>query len=139
MNQPKAAQNKPIEVTSNNKRQPYGLKDKSKEVLDIIAAEPKTNNTDAYLRVHGTENRLTAASNVHKLLKKETAQIYLDKHIDKARTTVVSLLDSDKDDIRLRSATDILDRTQGKAIQRQQVTTTGVTLSIDLTTSLEEE
>lgn len=114
------------------------LKVKSKEVLDLIASEPKISGTDAYLKVHKTENRTTAASNVHQLLKKPEAQIYLEKHIRKARNTIVSLLDSEKDDIRLRSADSILDRQLGKATQRTEINTTGVTLTIDLTSALSD-
>lgn len=114
-----------------------GLKTKSKEVLDIIASDPKISATQAYLEVHNTENRVTAGTNVGKLLRKPSAQIYLKKHTDKARETVVQLLDSEKDDIRLRASTDILDRTHGKATQRTEVTTQGITLNIDLTSSLE--
>lgn len=111
------------------------LKPKSKQVLDIIASEPKTSATEAYLRVHNTENRATAAANAYQLMQKPQAQIYLEKHIDKARTTMVTLLDAEKDDIKLRAATDILDRTQGKAVQTTEVRGTVLTLNIDLTQS----
>jgi hypothetical protein len=114
------------------------LKPKSKQVLDIIASEPKTSATEAYLRVHNTENRATAAANAHQLLKKPSAQIYIEKHIDKARDTVVSLLDSEKPDIQLRAATDILDRTQGKAVQQVQTTGVSVQFSIDLSQAVTE-
>jgi hypothetical protein len=113
------------------------LKPKSKQVLDIIAAQPKTNATEAYLQVHGTDNRVTAATNAYKLLQKPESQIYLEKHIDRARDTVIQLLNSDKDEIRLRSSQDILDRSHGKATTRIEQQTTGVTLNIDLTSSLE--
>lgn len=111
------------------------LKPKSKQVLDIIASEPKTSATEAYLRVHNTQNRATAAANAYQLMQKPQAQIYLEKHIDRARDTIVTLLDNDKPDIQLRAATDILDRTQGKAIQQVQTSSTKLILSIDLTST----
>lgn len=112
------------------------LKPKSRQVLDIIALDPKISATEAYLKVHGTDNRTTATTNAYKLLRKPESQIYLQKHIDRARNTVVELLDSKKDDIRLRSADSILDRALGKPTQRTEVETTGITLNIDLTSAL---
>jgi len=114
------------------------LKVKSKEVLDLIASNPKINGTDAYLAVHKTENRTTAASNVHQLLKKPEAQIYLEKHIEKAKNRIVSLVDSEKEEIALRASDSLLDRALGKATQRTEVSTTGVTLTIDLTSALSD-
>jgi len=69
------------------------------------------------------------------LLKKPEAQIYIQQHIDKATNTIVSLLEAEKDDIKLRAATDILDRTQGKAVQQIQSTSKVLVMSIDLTSS----
>ena len=112
------------------------LKAKSKQVLDTIASNPRINNTDAYLEVHKTAKRTTAASNVHQLLKKPEAQIYLEKHISKAKSTVVSLLDSEKDDIRLRAADSVLDRALGKPIQQTNITSQSVQVNIDLTKEL---
>jgi len=115
----------------------HGLKPKSKQVLDIIAQNPKISATDAYLRVHKTENRSTAADNAYQLLRKPSAQIYMEKHVSKATNTIVDLMDSEKDDIRLRASVDVLDRIHGKATQRTEVTSTGITLNIDLTSSLD--
>lgn len=115
------------------------LKANSKKVLDIIATQKKKNATQAYKEVHPDSTDVTARTNAYKLLQKPSAQIYLQKHIDKATHTIVELLNSDKDDIKLRSATDILDRTHGKATQRTEVTTQGITLNIDLTSSLTPE
>jgi hypothetical protein len=112
------------------------LKDKSKQVLDIIASNPKINNTDAYLAVHKTDNRVSAATNAYKLLQKPEAQIYLEKHIQRAKNRVVQLVDSEKEEIALRAADSLLDRALGKATQRVEQTTTGVTLTIDLTSAL---
>lgn len=112
------------------------LKANSKKVLDIIAGQEKRNAAQAYRDVHPNIKADIAKVNAAQLMAKPEAQIYLNEHIDKAKQTIVSLMDSDKDDIRLRSATDVLDRTQGKATQRIEQHTTGVTLSIDLTSAL---
>ena len=115
------------------------LKHNSKQVLDIIASQKKRNATQAYMQVHPNVTPQTAQVNASQLLNKPTAIIYLQEHVDRAKSTIVSLLDSEKDDIRLRSATDILDRNTGKAIQRTEVTTQGITLNIDLTSSLDTQ
>lgn len=113
------------------------LKVNSKKVLDIIAAQPKRNASQAYKEVHPEAGDITARTNAYKLMQKPAAQIYLQEHISRAKETVVELMGSEKDDIRLRSAQDILDREHGKATQKQEITTTGVTLNIDLTSAIQ--
>lgn len=111
------------------------LKQNSKQVLDVYASQKKKNGTAAYKEVHPTATDVTARTNAYKLLNKPDAQIYLQKHIDKATSTIVTLLDNDKADIQLRAATDILDRTQGKAVQQIRTTSKVLVMSIDLTSS----
>ena len=111
------------------------LKQNSKAILDIIASQPGVNQTQAYKMIHPTATDNTARNNSSQLLKKPEAQIYLQKHINKASSTIVELLNSDKDDIRLRSATDILDRSHGKAKQQIETTSKVLTLNIDLTST----
>lgn len=115
------------------------LKHNSKRVLDIIATQTKRNATKAYKEVHPNASDASAQVLSSALLAKPEAQIYLQQHVDKATSTVVELLDSQKDDIRLRSAQDILDRNHGKATQKIEQQTTGVTLSIDLTSALQTD
>lgn len=91
------------------------------------------------MQTHEGISPLTAKSEVARLLAKPEAQIYLQEHVDKARNTVVDLLNSEKDDIRLRASTDILDRNLGKATQKIEQTTTGITLNIDLTSALQPD
>lgn len=113
------------------------LKANSKKVLDIIAGQKTRNASQAYKEVYPAANAITAVTNAHHLMIKPEAQIYLKAHIDRATETVVELMtSSDRDDIRLRSAIDVLDRSHGKAIQQVNQTTNGVTLVIDLTSSL---
>lgn len=116
--------------------QTLGLKANSKKVLDVIAGQTKKNAAQAYKEVHPNASDVTARTNAYKLLQKPSAQIYLQEHISNARETIVELMNSSKDDIRLRSAIDVLDRSHGKAIQRSEVHTEGITLSIDLTSTL---
>jgi hypothetical protein len=113
-----------------------GLKHNSKKVLDIIAGQTKQNATQAYKEVHPDATDITARTNAHQLLQKPSAQIYLQKHIDKAKEKVVELIDSPKEQIALQASESVLDRALGKATQRTEVSTTGITLNIDLTNTL---
>lgn len=107
------------------------LKQNSKKILDIIASEPNTNYTDAYRQVHPTASDITARTNSHKLIKKPEAQIYLQKHIDKAKSRVVELIDSNKENIALQASEAVLDRALGKAIQRVQTENKHLIMKID--------
>lgn len=115
------------------------LKPKSIATLDEIIANPKAPNTDAYLKTHPTISRDSARASVAELLAKPSAQIYLQKHISLAKQKIVHLTRDGKDEVALRAAQDILDREYGKAKQSVEMHTTGVTLTIDLTSSLETE
>jgi len=110
------------------------LKENSKRTLDIIAGQKKQNATAAYKEVHPNASDITAAVNSYRLLQKPEAQIYLEKHITKARNKVVQLVESKKEGIALQASEAVLDRALGKATQRTEVQTTGVTINIDLTT-----
>jgi hypothetical protein len=112
------------------------LKKNSKDTLDIIAGQTKRNATAAYKETHPTATQKTAQAAVNKLLAKPEAQVYLQEHITKASNRIVELVDNEKPDIALRASQDVLDRSHGKAIQQVNQTTTGVTLVIDLTSSL---
>lgn len=103
-----------------------------------MASQPALNQTEAYKQIHANASDNTARNNASQLLKKPEAQIYLQEHISKARNKVVSLIDDEKSDIALRASEAILDRALGKAVQRSEVHSTGVTLTIDLTSSLTE-
>lgn len=117
-----------------------GLKANSKRILDIIASQPKQNATKAYMEVHPEASPVTARNNASQLLKKPEAQIYLQKHIDKAKETVVQLMNSSKkDEIRLNASKDILDREYGKATQRTEIKGTIVSVQMDLTSTVVQD
>lgn len=121
------------------------LKRNSKKVLDIIAGQGNERNAGkAYLEVHPNATKLTAITNASQLLAKPEAQIYLQEHIDYAAETVVDVMKNarkQKDNANFQrlakdAADSILDRERGKATQKIEQTTTGVTLTIDLTSAL---
>lgn len=121
------------------KGQQTGLKRNSKKVLDIIASQPVRNATQAYKQVYPNATDVTARNNASQLLKKSTAQIYLQEHINKAKSTIVDLLDSESEQIRLKSADSILDRELGKSVQRTEVSSQSLQIHIDLTSALNSD
>lgn len=107
------------------------LKVNSKKILDIIASEPGINYTQAYKQIHPTASDNTARNNSSQLLKKPESQIYLQKHIDKAKSRVVELIDSNKENIALQASEAVLDRALGKAVQRVQTENKHLIMKID--------
>ena len=115
------------------------MKPKTKAFADELLANPKISNTEAYMRTHPTTNRRSASVSASKLLATPSVSIYLARHVDAARERIVQLVDSaGKEEVQLRAAQDILDRTHGKAAQRIEQSVSGITLNIDLTSSLQE-
>lgn len=116
------------------------MKKKTKAYVDMLLTNPRLSQTEAYIRTHSTTNRKSAGVSASKLLAKPSVSIYLDRHVSKARQRIVDLVDgAGKEEVQLRAAQDILDRSYGKATQRHDIQATGVTLNIDLTSSLLEE
>jgi hypothetical protein len=115
------------------------VKNKTKAFVNELLANPKLSNTEAYIRTHQTTNRKSASVSASRLLAKPSVSIYLEKHTSNARKRVVDLVDNaGKEDVQLRAAQDILDRSFGKATQRAEVVASGITLNIDLTSALED-
>lgn len=112
---------------------------KQKAFADTLINNPKLSATKAALKTYNTTDRTTASVIATENLAKPSIQIYLDKHIEKAKSKVVQLIDSDKEEIALRAADSVLDRALGKATQRTEVTTQGITLNIDLTSSIDSD
>jgi hypothetical protein len=106
------------------------LKVNSKRTLDIIATQDKTNASQAYKQTHPNASDSTARTNASALMRNPEAQIYLQKHVDKATTKIVELVDSSREDIALKASESILDRQLGKPITK--------THSINLNLSIEE-
>lgn len=91
------------------------LKPKTKQFADLLMQDPTISQTQAYLATHNTTNRDTAKVEASKNLTKPNVQLYMEKHINKAKMKVIELVDSDKPDIALRASESILDRSLGKA------------------------
>lgn len=114
------------------------LKPKTKAFADKLLSDPKLSQTKAYMDTHSTTNPRSAAATAAQLLAKPSVQIYMAEHVDKAKQKIVELIDSDKEQIALQASESVLDRELGKATQRVEQTSSGVTLVIDLTNSLQQ-
>ena len=131
----KKAGNDRAESTAERKQRlakQYGIKPKTKELIDLMNDEPKLSATEAYIRTHGTDNRNTASNAVSKLLQKPSVIGYKDSAVKKAKRRVIELVDSSNESIALKAADSIIDRTEGKAIQKTENTSKVVTVKLDL-------
>lgn len=117
----------------------YKLTRKQKAFADELINNPKMSATQAIKNTYNVTTDTSASVTAHENLRKPSIQLYLDKHIDKAKNRVVELIDSNREDIALRASDSVLDRALGKAVQRSEVQTTGVTLNIDLTSALDHQ
>lgn len=114
------------------------LRPKTKAFVDRIIENPKISHTQAYLDTHTTENRAAAAVEAHKTLSKPNVQVYMRKHVKRAKETIVSIMvDTEvKASDRLRAAQDVLDRSVGKAVQRTESETKNINLNIEASVEL---
>lgn len=109
------------------------LRPKTVAMVDMLLENPKLTQTEAYMRTHDTDNRKNAGIQASKILNKPSVQIYKDAAVSKAKRRIVSLVDSENESIALKAATDIIDRTEGKAVQKNETTTKTVEVKLDLT------
>jgi hypothetical protein len=109
-----------------------GIKPKTKEFVDLMNQDPKLSAAEAYIRTHQTNSRETAAVNASKLLAKTNVQIYKKSIVAKAKRKIGILIDSENERIALDAAKDVIDRTEGKAIQKNETTSKVVTVKLDL-------
>lgn len=102
------------------------LTPKQKMFADKIIQDPRKPKVKIAQEVYGNNEKTityaTASAIAKENLQKPLIQLYLNKHIDKAKGVIVSKLDSDNENIQLLAAKDILDRTYGKASQKQEST-----------------
>lgn len=110
-----------------------GLKPRTVEMIEMMENDKTLSQTEAYIRTHETNNRKNASIEASKLLAKPSVQIYKDSAIRKAKKRIVSLVDSDNEQIALKASADILDRTEGKAAQKTEHTSRVVRVEVDLT------
>ncbi len=122
------------------KPSPTRLKPKSIAVLDELIKNPGITQTEAYQRHHPKANKDTARNEASALIAKPSSQIYLKKHVQMAKQTIVEIMGDEtvKPDTRIKAAVDVLDRTQGKAIQRSEVKTENLNLNVEASQELSD-
>lgn len=117
------------------------LTHKQKAWADYLINNPKDSGTEAAAQTYNVSNRKSAEVIASENLRRPSIQLYLEEHIDKAKYRMITLVDSEKEDIALRASDSILDRALGKATQKIEQHSTSVNLNLDLTniTSEQEE
>jgi len=109
------------------------LTTKQKAFADERLKDLKASGTEIAMRTYNTTDRNTAGVIAAQNLRNYNIQLYMNEHVDKAVSNIVKLADTaENETVRLNANKDILDRTTGKAIQRTEQVSTGVTLNIDL-------
>lgn len=111
----------------------YGIKPKTKAMVDLMNDNPKLSATEAYIQTHETESRITAKNAASKLLQRPTVIGYKDSAVGKAKRRIVSLIDSENESIALKASESVIDRNEGKAIQKSENTSRTVEVKLDLT------
>jgi hypothetical protein len=120
---------------------------------DKLLSETDKNPTNIVKEIYGYDKTNVASVQANRLLKKDNIQAYLELHGSKAVEQINDIANevlrrarvaSDRDsaplyNIAMTGKKDIADRALGKATQRTEQLTTGVTLHIDLTSSLAVE
>lgn len=109
------------------------IRPKTKALYDEVINNPKITQREAYLKTHATENIKTADNQASKLLNSPKYSIYKASAVGKAKRRIVSLVDSDNENIALKASQDIIDRTEGKATQKTESVNKTVEVKLDLT------
>jgi hypothetical protein len=111
----------------------YGIRPKTKAMIDLMQDNPKLSQTEAYIQTHETTNRKTAGAAAGRILKSTGAIGYSQAALGKAKRRIIQLADSGNESIALKASQDIIDRNEGKAIQKNETTSRTVEVKLDLT------
>lgn len=99
----------------------------SKKFVDAVLGGAKS-YTKAAAQAGYAHPHIRAAE----LMKRPNILAQLEKGQKKAQRTIVQLMDSRSDKIKLEAAKEVLDRTLGKSVQKIQAENTHVSISLDL-------
>lgn len=111
----------------------WGIKPRTKAFVDELLRDPSISQTEAYIRTHDTTNRNSARASAAKVLAKPSVIGYKDNAVQKAKRRIVTLVDSENESIALRASESIIDRNEGKAIQKSENISKTVEVKLDLT------
>lgn len=109
------------------------LRPKTKAFVDELLNNPKQDIGDAYLKTHKTLSKRNASIAGSKLLKKPNVIGYKDSAVKKAKLRIITLVDSSNESVALKASESIIDRNEGKAIQKSENTNRTVEVKLDLT------
>lgn len=109
------------------------IRPKTKALYDEVINNPKITQREAYIKTHKTNSVKTADVEASKLLNSPKYSIYKASAVGKAKRRIVSLVESDNQNIALKASQDILDRTEGKATQKTESVNKTVEVKLDLT------
>lgn len=125
-----------------NRRNIGQLKPSTKAFIDLLDGSKKhITQTDAYLATHKTTNRNAAAVEASRTLRNPNVIIYRKKHALMAVKNIVAMA-SDKrvhEATRLKANIDILDRFDGKAVQRVQSESTNLNINVEASEELNNQ
>lgn len=121
----------------NNKKLPK-LTRKQEVFVNALLGDTKVSGAEAARRAYNVTTDNAARAIASENLTKPNVMQHLQANSERAEQVIVSLLAADKDEVKLAASRDILDRVHGKATQKIEQTTTGVTLTIDLTSALSD-
>lgn len=110
------------------------IKAKTKQFVDVLNTKTGINQQDAYLVSHPKASKATARVNASKLLKQPEVILYQQKYIDKAKSKVISLVDSEDERIALQASNSIIDREYGKPLTK----TNNVNINLNIEQALSE-
>lgn len=106
--------------------------DNATEAVRRAYPELAAHTSDRYLALKG--NRLIRNDSVKAEISNRKQ--VMEQNANKAALRIADLIESDKEDIALRASIFSYEQEEGKSLQKIEQTTTGVTLTIDLTSSL---
>lgn len=108
------------------------IRPKTQALFDEVINNPKITQREAYLRTHATNNIKTADVQASRLLNSTKYAIYRASAVGKAKRRVVELVGSKNEGIALKASQDILDRVEGKAVQKNETVSKHVEVKLDL-------
>lgn len=124
-----------------------GLTRKQKRFADELLKDPNRTATDVALEVYETDSPKVASVIASENLAKPSLLLYMDGKQQEAEETIVEIMQSSTAlkssskhaAVALKAANDILDRTIGKPMQRQETTSRIVQVNIDLSKGADTE
>lgn len=104
-----------------------------KALADLAIDRPELSNTEIYKRTYGVKSREVAKTLASRAFANANVLAYMEAADRGAQEKIVSLSRQGKDNrLAFDASRDILDRLHGKATQRIDKQSTGVTVNIDL-------